>query len=714
MKLLNLTLKNFRSFGPEIKFNLEEYNGLNLIVGPNGIGKTTTFDSIIYTLYGKVRDESIDDVVNRIIGENCKTSVEFEINEDKYKIVRYRKHTTHKNNIYIFKNNKDISLKNASDTQQIINDIIRIPYNGFINSTFFSSETYKPFLKARNSERLSIFENLLSLHEVNSVYDASRKHYMQLNDEINEVSNIRNVVKNEISAFENSIVEYKQNVKNKLLTLKAEKEKLEKGILNYKEKLEEWSNIDIENERDKYKKFSEKDVLKNKINNLHKEIKTLEEPSKQLRKSASLFLEIDWASELEKDEKKKDLEYKISQNIIKSRELKNKIDNLYNDKYRSEQTEEAILSQLNVLKNELDDIEKEICPRCHQHIDNSKDEKNEVMKKIFNYEYDLNEQIKISLNCGKEIGEKNEELLKLDEESSLYQREVLKLNILFDNAEKQKNEVENAYNKINAFNSEKKLIDEYNEVIIKQIGELQSKIDNIEDCDYTEEQLNNIDGEIKNFSSLINSSQDRLKEINGSVNSIYDKSYIVSIENKINEKNNALSEIEEKFEKLKDDNKYYSFICDCFSNKANSFKKYYIGEMIDLFNNKINQFLPFFFNENISIVFNKELNETILNGKDEITFASLSTGQKQRCELAISFALFNTARVFFANDSNILILDEVLDQGLDFDGIRSAITILEGLEKDNKIFIVSHNPNIQDLVENVIKIKRVEGFSVIS
>jgi DNA repair exonuclease SbcCD ATPase subunit len=714
MKLLNLTIKNFRSFGPsEVVFNLEDYNGINLVTGPNGIGKSSLWDSIIYTFYGKVRDESIEDIVNRIIGENCKTSVEFKINEDKFKILRYRKHITHKNNIYVFKNNKDISLKNASDTQQLINDIIKIPYNGFINSTFFSSETYKPFLRAKNSERLNIFENLLSMKEINVLYDASRKHSLELSEKINETNNVKNIIENEINTFENSIIEYKQNAKNKLLNFKKEKEQLEKDNLVYQEKIDTWIHIDIDKEREKYKKILNKEELENNVKSLNKELKIIEEPTIQLKKSAKLFQEVDWKNELLKGQKKKELEDRILKNNIDINSLHNQIENINKDVYNSTKTEEEILKKLENLNKELIDIKAEICPRCHQHISNFKDEEFKLLNNIKELKEKLEEQKIKTNNFNTELNKIDKQLESINKENSNFQKNIIELNILFDNVEKQKNEAEKAFEKINAFNNEKKLIDEFNEKINKEICKLQIKIDNIEDCNYTEEQLNNIENEIQQLNNLININQDRLKEINGSVNSVYDKSYIISIEEKINCKHNDLHQVNEKLKGLKDDNMYYIFICDCFSNKANSFKKYYIGEMIDLFNNKINQFLPFFFNENISITFDKELNESILNGKNKITFASLSTGQKQRCELAISFALFSTARIFFSNDSNILILDEILDQGLDFAGIRSAITILEGMEKDNKIFIVSHNPNIQELVENVIKIKQVEGFSVI-
>ena len=123
--------------------------------------------------------------------------------------------------------------------------------------------------------------------------------------------------------------------------------------------------------------------------------------------------------------------------------------------------------------------------------------------------------------------------------------------------------------------------------------------------------------------------------------------------------------------------------------------------MIGLFNEKINQYLPFFFSENVKIEFDKDLNETIEMDGFKIGFKSFSQGQRQRAELAISFSLFDVARAFFKNDNKLLILDE-LDKGLDKSGIQAMMNILRGFDKQLKIFIVSHNPLLEDEIDEKI------------
>ena len=135
--------------------------------------------------------------------------------------------------------------------------------------------------------------------------------------------------------------------------------------------------------------------------------------------------------------------------------------------------------------------------------------------------------------------------------------------------------------------------------------------------------------------------------------------------------------------------------------------------MIPVFNEKINQYLPFFFNnKKIEVSFDKDLVETIKCDGQKITYASLSCGQKTRMEIAAAFALFGLSRVFFSNQSGLLIVDELLDRGLDEFGIKASLSILEGFAQDSKVYVISHNKTVTENITDVIEVKADEnGFS---
>jgi energy-coupling factor transporter ATP-binding protein EcfA2 len=65
-------------------------------------------------------------------------------------------------------------------------------------------------------------------------------------------------------------------------------------------------------------------------------------------------------------------------------------------------------------------------------------------------------------------------------------------------------------------------------------------------------------------------------------------------------------------------------------------------------------------------------------------------------------------------DSNILVLDEIVDASLDQDGI-SALTDSLKLMQDLNVFIVTHQPEkMIDSVRSVLQFEKVDGFSRIA
>jgi energy-coupling factor transporter ATP-binding protein EcfA2 len=65
-------------------------------------------------------------------------------------------------------------------------------------------------------------------------------------------------------------------------------------------------------------------------------------------------------------------------------------------------------------------------------------------------------------------------------------------------------------------------------------------------------------------------------------------------------------------------------------------------------------------------------------------------------------------------DSNILVLDEIVDASLDQDGI-SALTDSLKLMQDLNVFIVTHQPEkMIDNVRSVLQFEKVDGFSRIA
>ena len=715
MIIKSISVKNFFRYGNEQTIDLSG-SGITAVAGFNGYGKSTLIvDSILFALYAKYRCDTIDDVVNRYIGKDCKVSIEFEESGKNYKVIRYRKHSVHNNNVYLFCGDKDISGHTASETNNKIIDLIKFNHIAFTNSSVFSSELYSAFLANKVSERLIIFENILSLKEITQFYTTTKDILKELNDKRSEEITKISSSEAEINALNSSLSSYNENARSKLLEMKSNKEKAKKEIEEANKKISEYSIVNIEEEK---KKISNLDI---KINNSkeisklndEKNILYVKEPIEELA-IYNKYKDVDFEENRIKEEK-----YKEDVNTMSLREngYKLEMSNISSiNMKKGNLSKELNSNQSEILENERkrEKLLKAECPFCGQHLETerSKAELEICEKKIASLK-SSNEEIKkelenleVQFNTAKE----NYDYLLSD-----YNRikEHLDKNFI-PNSELVFEQYKNAKAKIEEVEEAKKKVSQRIAEIDEKINKLVEENNKLITSAYTIEELDNLSLKIEEQKNIILSKEKEISSIDGAVSSVYDKKYVEKIKKEIENKENLLKEEKGELSNIDSDIFHYNFLAECFSNKSGGFKKYFIGEMIDVFNKKINQYLPFFFTEKVEIFFDRDLNETIKMDDFDITFKSFSQGQRQRAELAISFALFDVARIFFNNNCNLLVLDEV-DKGIDIMGIKAMVNLLNGFDKQLRIFVISHNPLLEEEIPDKIKITRDEnGFSLIN
>jgi len=98
MKFIKLTLHNFKSFAGDHEFNLDRPNGLYFLkgdnkseprLGANGAGKSTIWDALFWTLYGKtLRGLKASNVRTWWLSGCCETAVDFVKDGIDYRIAR--------------------------------------------------------------------------------------------------------------------------------------------------------------------------------------------------------------------------------------------------------------------------------------------------------------------------------------------------------------------------------------------------------------------------------------------------------------------------------------------------------------------------------------------------------------------------------------------------------------------------------------------------
>jgi DNA repair exonuclease SbcCD ATPase subunit len=166
----------------------------------------------------------------------------------------------------------------------------------------------------------------------------------------------------------------------------------------------------------------------------------------------------------------------------------------------------------------------------------------------------------------------------------------------------------------------------------------------------------------------------------------------------------------EKYEEYINEKSYYDFISIML--KDGGIKTRIIKQYLPILNKYINQYLTqldFFVNFNI----NENFEEVIKSRhRDEFTYSNFSEGEKTRLDLAILFSFRQLARLKNSVNTNLLILDEIMDGSLDTGGTDVFMNLLSTVDKNTNIFVISHKSDqVSDKFNKILKFEKVKNFS---
>lgn len=174
-----LELTNFLSYRETAVL---DFDGIHLacIAGSNGAGKSSILDAITWTLFGRSRSRSDDDLVNRLAaiqGEAAEVRFTFVLEGTTYRILRRKrpgKATLLELQIAAADDAwKTLSERKLRETQANIEQLLRMNYDSFTNASFLLQGKADQFTTRTPNQRKEILAELLGVTEWERYREAS-------------------------------------------------------------------------------------------------------------------------------------------------------------------------------------------------------------------------------------------------------------------------------------------------------------------------------------------------------------------------------------------------------------------------------------------------------------------------------------------------------------------------------------------------------------
>ena len=226
-------------------------------------------------------------------------------------------------------------------------------------------------------------------------------------------------------------------------------------------------------------------------------------------------------------------------------------------------------------------------------------------------------------------------------------------------------------------------------------------------------QISEKNNQLASTKSQIQSLDNNIDRTQRDINELKDKKKLDNSElNVLQLLESELVELQKDYEEQCDTKQLYNYANELLRDSG--IKTKIIRQYVPIINKYVNKYLnELEFLINFSI--DENFNETIRSQyRDEFSYSSFSEGEKMRIDLALLFTWRMVAKLKNSVNTNLLILDEVFDSSLDADGTEAFLKILNSLDDNTNVFVISHKGEIlYDKFRSTIKFLKEKQFSKI-
>jgi DNA repair exonuclease SbcCD ATPase subunit len=156
---------------------------------------------------------------------------------------------------------------------------------------------------------------------------------------------------------------------------------------------------------------------------------------------------------------------------------------------------------------------------------------------------------------------------------------------------------------------------------------------------------------------------------------------------------------------------HQEFLLKLLTNKDSFIRKKIIDQNLAYLNNRLTYYLDKMGLPH-QVSFLNDLNVEITQLGQDLDFDNLSRGERNRLILGLSWSFRDVWESLYQS-INLLFVDELIDNGLDANGVENALGVLKKMARERKknIFLISHKDELIGRVNNVLKVIKENGFT---
>ena len=156
---------------------------------------------------------------------------------------------------------------------------------------------------------------------------------------------------------------------------------------------------------------------------------------------------------------------------------------------------------------------------------------------------------------------------------------------------------------------------------------------------------------------------------------------------------------------------HQEFLLKLLTSKDSFVRKKIIDQNLSYLNQRLTHYLDRIGLPH-TVSFQNDLTVMIEELGRELDFDNLSRGERNRLILSMSWAFRDVWESLYS-PINLLFIDELIDNGLDTQGVENALALLKKMsrERHKSIWLVSHRDELAGRVENILKVIKENGFT---